>query len=106
MNYIKIFISALIGGAASYLLQWLVSSRKKYELEKEALLCLLRSDIIWRCRSLKAIGYASIEDKTIIGAEKDVYQKLGGDGFVDELVPIILKLPEEQLKKEEKNETL
>lgn len=101
MDYIKAFIIAIIGGGASlligFLVKILVDNPKKRsdqeEAEINAILCLLRSDIVWRCRSLLAKGATSIEDRAIISQEFDTYKKLDGDGFVDDLVPRTMRLP-------------
>lgn len=102
MDYIKAFIVAIIGGGASlligFLVKILVDNPKKRsdqeEAEINAILCLLRSDIVWRCRSILSQKISSLEDKAIISQEFDVYKKMGGNGFVDGLVHKAEDLPE------------
>lgn len=115
MDYIKAFLIAIAGGAASlvlsFLVKILVDNPKKRsdqeEAEINAILCLLRSDIVWRCRSLLTQKISSLEDKAIISQEFDVYKKMGGNGFVDGLVHKAEDLPEVPYltaKKERQNE--
>lgn len=102
MEYLQAFIMALLGGGASLFIGFLVkifvdNPKKRDDQEQEeinAILCLLRSDIVWRSRSLLDKGYASMEDHSIIKNEFDVYKRLGGDGFVDDIVPKVSALPQ------------
>ena len=114
MDYIKAFIVAIIGGGASLLIGFLVkvlvdNPKKRNDQENveiSAILCLLRSDIVWRCRSILSQKISSLEDKAIISQEFDVYKKMGGNGFVEGLVHKAEDLPEVPYltKKEKQNE--
>lgn len=74
------------------------SMGKSIVIIKEAQKCQLRSDIVRLCRHGKDRGWASPLDKQIVSDEHEVYINSGGDGYVDQLVPEFMKLPDKPEK--------
>lgn len=73
------------------------------ELQSEALLSMLRNDLLIACRACLKQGFATLEDKETISAQYQAYHALGGDTFITDLKNQIMNLPIEKVQTKRKS---
>ena len=94
--YATVIVSTSITFIVSSVLGWSLNSLKSYKkelgIEREALLCLLRSNITGKCIKYLEMYWIPQEEKANINMMSDVYKKMGGNSYVIELVKEVNKL--------------
>lgn len=102
VNVISIIISYLLPTILGAVIGFISGKIKKNKMEdkalKDAVLALLRNELIRRFREYESKGELSILDKENIEEMFKQYQNLGGNGTVKELMTELMHLPTKIIK--------
>lgn len=95
VNYI---IPTFLGFIIGYVVDGLKEDRKEEKAIKNAVLAILRNELVRLYREYEIKGTLPILDKENIEAMFNEYKHLGGNGTVEHLINELLKLPTQIMK--------
>ena len=93
LKIILTVVGFIVTGVLGYLTAKLKEYKKKDRNQEEALKCLLRSAITSKFYIYTELGEIPFYEKENIAYMRNQYKDMGGNSYIDEIYPEILKLP-------------
>ena len=93
LKTILTIIGFIITGTMGYFVAKIKLYREKDQQQKKALKCLLRSAITKIYYKYNDLGYIPQFERENVIYMHEQYKRMGGNSYVDEIYPEILKLP-------------